>query len=325
MHEMPAVADISVIVPHFNSPALLHRLLNSIPRTSGRIQVIVVDDHSADVDRLSEVRGKHMGVEFYSNRAEVKGAGAARNFGLEKATGTWVLFADADDFFVPAAYDTLRRYIDAPSDIVFFTPTSAYDGGETSAERHLAYERLVARYMETGDPTLRYRFFPPWSKLFRRSFLEAHGVRFDETIVSNDVMFSTRAGHYAAEIAAAKEVIYCVTCDGGSLTSNVSEAAFDARYDVAKRYNEFLLSVGAPVRPISMARYLMGACRFGPRKIAHIYEDVRQSGLSLFPNGYRSYLFSWDFVAIRASHLKQWLNLRFGASNRARRRERGGA
>ena len=92
---MPA---ISVIIPTYNCGQYLQESLDSIfAQTERDFEVIVVDDGSTDdtphvleayTGRLTVVQGTHGGLS------------AARNLGLERATGEWVAFHDADDVAV---------------------------------------------------------------------------------------------------------------------------------------------------------------------------------------------------------------------------------
>ena len=100
---------LSIIVPHFNSPALLQRLLDSIPNQEN-VEVLVIDDLSNS--HLKEYyeckdRNSDRNVIFLNNTVQNKGAGGARNVGLAHAKGKWLLFADSDDYFVDGFIDTI--------------------------------------------------------------------------------------------------------------------------------------------------------------------------------------------------------------------------
>ena len=229
---------VSIIIPHYNSPKLLERLLESIPNRSD-FQVIVVDDSSTKDRELLEVcKEKHSSERclFLRNETGKNSAGTCRNIGLDNAKGKWLLFADADDVFTPETEKILEPFMQSEYDIVFFTPTSFdYSIGQ-KVKRHEDVAKLIDNYLNVQDreAELRLRYFHvcPWSKLISRSLVVEHNIRFDATMVSNDVMFSTKCGHYAKEITAVTEEIYCVTRTAGSLVTQTSEKNFDIRTNV---------------------------------------------------------------------------------------------
>ena len=106
-----ASINYTFIIPHKNIPELLKRCLDSIPRRED-IQIIVVDDNS-DPDKVDFEHFPGLNepcVEVYFTK-EGKGAGYARNIGLKYARGKWLLFADADDYFLSNVLDVVDEYI----------------------------------------------------------------------------------------------------------------------------------------------------------------------------------------------------------------------
>ena len=104
------IPDYSIIIPHKNTPELLNRLLNTIPEDDC-IQVVVVDDNSNPSLKPLSFRKNVEVILLDANQS--KGAGKARNVGIERAVGKWLLFADSDDFFVENFLFTLNRYKDS--------------------------------------------------------------------------------------------------------------------------------------------------------------------------------------------------------------------
>lgn len=238
--------DISIIVPHYNSTSSLKKLLHSIP-VKKNIEVIVVDDRSTEnfeeFIRMSKQKEfKH--VTFMNNKSSKKGAGVCRNIGLSKSTGKWILFADADDFFVENFYEYISEYFNTNYDVIFFTPTSLEIDTGYESDRHIRYEELLLNYTNSknikDETYLRYQFYVPWSKLISRQLIMDNEVYFDEVLASNDVMFSTKIGYYMKNFTVCIEKIYCVTRGSGTLTTNADIDVFDSRMDVHIRYCEFL-------------------------------------------------------------------------------------
>ena len=82
----------SFIIPHKNCPDLLQRCVNSIPRRDD-VQIIVVDDDSdPTIVNWNEFQfDDDKCIELVLTKGG-QGAGAARNEGLKRAVGKWILF-----------------------------------------------------------------------------------------------------------------------------------------------------------------------------------------------------------------------------------------
>ena len=234
----------SVIIPHYNSVLSLKRLIDSIP-VDPSVQLIIVDDKSSeDVSEIVHWVHARNGL-FLHNTTDQKGAGTCRNIGLSHAEGKWLIFADADDFFLDGAFDTLRKYSDSSADIIYFSPTSRYLNTDLIAKRHIPYEKFVHEYAkcpsEHNDIILRYKFMSPWSKMIRSALVRENQIKFDEVPASNDVMFSMRTAHHARSIHAVTEQIYCITFSENTLTTKKDEKKYWARVEVFVNRYQFML------------------------------------------------------------------------------------
>ncbi|WP_026506345.1 glycosyltransferase family 2 protein [Butyrivibrio sp. MC2013] len=238
---------ITIIVPHFNSFDKLMRLIKSIPAdTESFVEVIVVDDKSDNVtsmqyDQIERALAEINGI-LLRNSSNCKGAGVCRNIALENARGKFLLFADADDFFIDGFTGYIKKYIKSDNDIIFFPPTSVYEGTNTQAIRHLHHEKLCKDYIKNGDSSseikLRYKWDSPWSKMIQTRIVKDNNIRFDETIVANDVMFSMKTSYYAKTVAVAEDIIYCITATKDTLTTKKSKEWLEVRVGVfIDRYN----------------------------------------------------------------------------------------
>ena len=90
---------ISVIIPVYNSERYLNKCIDSIlHQTYRNLEVICIDDGSTDhsVEIVKEYVFKDKRVKLYRN--EAKGVSAARNYGLDKCKGQYVMFVDSDDW-----------------------------------------------------------------------------------------------------------------------------------------------------------------------------------------------------------------------------------
>ena len=240
------MAHLTIIIPHYNTPDYLRKLLDTIP-ASDSIQTIVIDDKSdAELETYKALKQDeaYRRVTFLANTTDKKGAGVCRNIGLENAKGTWVLFADADDFFMGGFYNKVEAFFSGKNDVVFFMPTSQYLETGEDAPRTNPYRKITRDYLNKSNRTnelrLRYAFHVPWSKLYSADFIKKNHIFFDETIVGNDVMFSAKTGHHMAAFDVSADTIYCVTEHSHSLTKKRSAKNYDMRLDVFLEWHNFV-------------------------------------------------------------------------------------
>ncbi len=112
--------SISVVIPCYNAAHFLRATIESIlQQTRPATEVIVVDDGSTDDSaRIAASFGPPVRVI----RQENQGESAARNRGIEAATGDWVAFLDADDLWLPTKLARQAEVIrSAPADVVCVT------------------------------------------------------------------------------------------------------------------------------------------------------------------------------------------------------------
>jgi glycosyltransferase involved in cell wall biosynthesis len=145
-----------------------------------------------------------------------KGAGYARNMGLDKAKGKWLLFADADDFYNYCLPDFLDDYKDSCTDLVFYKAncidSNTFSSMSRNDQKELnSYIDSYNSHRDLSEQNLRYRSSVPWGKLVRKSLIDNYNIKFDETQKSNDVTFSYLAGYYANSIEVDNRAVYCVT------------------------------------------------------------------------------------------------------------------
>jgi glycosyltransferase involved in cell wall biosynthesis len=105
---MTPPVDVSIVIPCYNHAAYLGEAIRSVEAGSRRTQLIVVDDGSTDAS--SDVAASFAEVECIRQRNQ--GLAAARNAGLARATGRYVIFLDADDRLLPDAVECGAHALD---------------------------------------------------------------------------------------------------------------------------------------------------------------------------------------------------------------------
>ncbi len=114
---------VSVIIPVYNIEKYIEICLNSVVnQTYENLEIICVDDGSADKsgEIIKAIAEKDSRVKYFYQ--ENAGVSAARNLGLEKVTGDYVIFVDSDDYVHPQFVECeLKVAIESDADIVCVT------------------------------------------------------------------------------------------------------------------------------------------------------------------------------------------------------------
>ncbi len=94
---------ISVIIPVYNGEGFIEKAILSAVEHSEVIEVITVNDGSTDntdnvLKKLNKLQPKLK--VYYHDRQHNKGRSASRNLGIKEATGNFIAFLDADDYYL---------------------------------------------------------------------------------------------------------------------------------------------------------------------------------------------------------------------------------
>lgn len=257
---------LSIIIPHKDIPDLLSKCLKTIPNRED-IEIIVVDDNSSKEtkEKLVQLYMDNVRVIYTS---ENKGAGYARNVGIREASGKWLLFADADDYFSCDAFNFFEEYMTSSYDIIHFNQEGRYINSGEYANRCEMFSSIIKDYL--GEASLqntdriKYCMHTPYVKMIRHSLVEEFNVRFDECIGSNDVTFSTLIGYHANKIKVDGRIAYYVSVRKGSLTKVRNKDNAFSRYCVWIKYNKFVISIKKPeLQVLLLSRIFQALLYFG--------------------------------------------------------------
>ena len=114
------MADISVVIPAFNSERFLAVAIESVQAQTLRpLEIVVVDDGSTD-GTAAVARGASGPVPVIYYHQENRGAGLARNLGVARAKGEWIAFLDADDVWYPNKLSVQHDQIRTNPGTMFF-------------------------------------------------------------------------------------------------------------------------------------------------------------------------------------------------------------
>lgn len=291
----------SVIIAHYNSFKTVIRLLDSLLLWK-ETEIIIVDDKSEILiqNELKEKIKSYKNVIYIENNTGGKGAGCARNLGLKRAKGKWILFADADDFFLKGAFETIKKYENSNSDIIYFKVTSIFEDTGMKSDRHWENNELIDNYLlnKKYSKELLCLNRVPWGKLIKKELIDKYKLKFEEVPAANDTMFSVRSNFYANKIEVSLEKIYCVSRNTGSITTVKSEKNFDSIFSQDILLDKFLQEIGKDKFRPSFIREIILSYQFGIKKVFYVFRSIKNNKLKLF---------TYDFYRrLSLSYLKKY-------------------
>ena len=276
--------NYSVIVPFRDRLELLHKAIASVPDRED-VEIIVVDNSETPhgAEKMPNLLKAHL---VYLTSDPTKGAGCARNVGLEQVEGKFVVFLDADDYFTREAFSAFDRYLEQDYDIVYFDADSIKLSDGSRSTRHETIHRYISIYCKYNyDGNLRYHFSNPICKMFKADYLKKGGFRFQEVKVSNDLMFSLITGHNAKKITADPAVVYMITESGEGQSLVKSKTAINqyTRFTVLVDANAFLKSIGQSKLCYKLSSATWYALfHFGPVWFIKYLKYAHSKGLRVF-------------------------------------------
>lgn len=215
---------VSVVVPVYNVAPYIQRCLEAIDsQIYKNIEVIFVDD--CGVDNSAEI------ILEYINDTEMdckllyhsrnRGLSAARNTGLEAATGDYVYFLDSDDDITPGCIESLVTPLNLCQFDVVLGDYNVI-GGDCYSPLLLpegplySNDDIIKAYAEGKW------YVMAWNKLCRREFLLRNKLFFKEGLIHEDVLWTFMVACKANSLYAVKQPVYNYYVRSASIMTSMS-------------------------------------------------------------------------------------------------------
>ncbi|WP_433450759.1 glycosyltransferase family 2 protein [Streptomyces sp. CA-142005] len=247
--------DVTVTVIVYNDAARLPRAVASLrAQTHANIEIIISDDHSTDdtpaVARRLESEDSR--IRYLRLPENSGGCSAPRNRAIDIARAPYLMFLDSDDELPPRAVELLlaahrEREVDFTMGAV--RRVRVDNGRRTTWMRHLVAERRTVEGIE-ADPRLLFEHLST-SKMYARSFLDRHELRFPEGIHYEDQLFSAQAYCLAKAFTIIPDPVYVWYIDpfAAAATASISNQRHKVtnvrdRIHVQRLIDDFLVESG---------------------------------------------------------------------------------
>lgn len=309
---------VSIIIPVYNSSERLEACLDSIvAQTYETIEVLIVDDCSTDgsleICRAYEARYPYVHVFTKAN----EGVSAARNYGMSKAAGEYIQFADSDDQLKPdACRQLVYRMEQDNSDLVI---GGYYNEKEQRDNTYpdTVFESRDAFIKEFPELFTGLFLHVPWNKLYRRRALTA---KFPENLSKGeDLLFNLQVFSQVSKISMLSQSVYEYhNVSDSSLSFRFREDAMEIEERLYLATEKFYVENGGS-NPLFLDQFyldavkskfyaLLGKSGFGRKKCCAVIRDwlqkdsIRQLYIKrkLFGNKDRILLFlmyhQWDSI-----------------------------
>ncbi len=281
---------VSVVVPVYNAARTLEKCVDSLTsQIFDDVEILLINNGSTDnsLDVCKEIAEKDSRIKVID--ISEKGVSAARNRGIEFATGEFVTFVDADDWIDP---DVCKLFADlnAKHNYDLFCYSAQYHKKGKITTTHL-FGKDIELLSQNQKEELQIKVFAPqapifdyktntrfagsaWGKFYKREILLNNNLRFaTETIISEDVLFNTLSLDYFHRIGYTKQCFYHYEQSEDSAQNRYRPNSGKYFIFVVKKIQEWLQNTGKDQRFVDAANCLFVHYLFGILKEDLCHKD----------------------------------------------------
>ncbi len=212
------MTKLSIIIPVYKVESYIKRCLQSVmsqvwAEDCIEIECILIDDCSPDKSMLlarQQIADYQGDIHFICLQHEKnRGLSAARNTGMQAATGDYVYFMDSDDYMKPGCLETFAREIVRHQDVDIFmgqiekVKDHSIFLAQFKEPTLISGRNEILMHMLTGKI-----YIEAWNKFIKRSLITDHQIFFKEGIYFEDVTWSYPLYNYAQKVMIIPQITY---------------------------------------------------------------------------------------------------------------------
>lgn len=238
---------VSVIVPVYNVKEVLKKCVDSIlNQTYKNIEIILINDGSSDNSGkiCDEYEIKYKGIKVFHQKNS--GVSAARNVGIEAATGDYIQFVDSDDYIEP---NMIEKLVQAMNDNVHLVIC-----GYRCICINGTNKEIIASIKGTFNKDQFTFFFgklfseglinSPCNKLYRKRMLKIYNIIFDDNLnMGEDLLFNIKYFKICNGITIIDDSLYNYFNSDNSLTRKFIKDFYNNQQMLYSKVREYLIDI----------------------------------------------------------------------------------
>lgn len=202
---------VTVVVPVYNVEKYIEKCLNSIIEQTYRdIEIIIVNDGSKDksIDICEKIQSKDSRIKIINQKNA--GLSAARNTGIQNASGKYICFVDSDDFLDKNYVRLLlENLIKNGADISVCDYIYIDEKGKTWT-RKIKHNKVYSNIEAIKDLLVgtQNTEVMTWNKLYKLSLFKEHNIYFPERKLHEDNFTTYKLYYYSQSISLINDRLY---------------------------------------------------------------------------------------------------------------------
>ena len=227
---------ISAIVPMYKVEKFLDRCLKSIQKqTFEDFEVLMINDGSPDGSPQIAAKYEEADKRFRLYNKKNGGLSDARNYGIEKAAGEYLVFIDSDDYITEDYLDVLyHECVDNDADMSYCRYKYVLFDTGIMFPVFISAAKEVMKTRDALNILIRDTYLQSfaWNKMYKRSLFIDNNIRYPD-MYFEDIATSGRVLYHANKIAITDKYLYYDVKRFGSIMSTMN----------AKQINDYMRSV----------------------------------------------------------------------------------
>lgn len=229
---------ISIVVPVYNVEKYMQRNLESlVNQTYENIEILVINDGTPDnsVEIINKYVEKYPKKVYLFNKKN-GGLSDARNYGLKRAKGKYIVFIDSDDYvehnMIEELYLSIKKN---KSDISICNIIDEYeDNGKTQVYSNYIPVTPCSIYEDKKQMLNR---FAAWNKMFDINLFKKNKLTFDKGFIYEDLRLVLKIYLYANKISYTNKALYHYIIRSGSI---MTSANLEKNYNIILAMNNLI-------------------------------------------------------------------------------------